>query len=75
MTSYLTSFSVSPTGTYLACGDAEGSVHLLSQADEDASLPFNGFDGQPVPWMDTPAELPEIEWQDSTYVCLPVAHD
>ncbi|EFI28391.1 PAB-dependent poly(A)-specific ribonuclease subunit PAN2 [Coprinopsis cinerea okayama7 len=63
--SYLTSFAISPTGTYIACGDADGLVHLLSQA-EDASLPFNGFDGQPTPWMDTPAPIPEIDWQDDT---------
>lgn len=66
VTSYLTSFAVSPTGTYIAAGDADGNVHLLTQADEDASLPFNGFDGQPAPWMDTSEALPDIHWTSST---------
>ncbi|TFK29824.1 hypothetical protein FA15DRAFT_690571 [Coprinopsis marcescibilis] len=66
LASYLTSFAVSPTGTYIACGDAEGTIHLLSQAADDSSLPFNGFDGQPVPWMDTHTSVPENEWNEST---------
>lgn len=67
LASYLTSVAVSPTGSYMACGDAEGVIHMLSQADEDAILPLNGFDGTPVPWADTAAALPDIEWTDSTY--------
>ncbi|KAF7353663.1 PAN2-PAN3 deadenylation complex catalytic subunit PAN2 [Mycena venus] len=66
LTSYITSVAISPTGAYMACGDAEGIVHLMSQIDEEGSLPFNGFDGQPVEWADTPAALPHIEWTDST---------
>ncbi|KAF7359264.1 PAN2-PAN3 deadenylation complex catalytic subunit PAN2 [Mycena sanguinolenta] len=66
ITSYLTSVAISPTGAYLACGDAEGIVHLMTQIDEEGSLPFNGFDGQPVEWADTPAPLPQIEWTDTT---------
>ncbi|KAJ6546999.1 ubiquitin carboxyl-terminal hydrolase-domain-containing protein [Mycena capillaripes] len=66
LTSYITSMALSPTGAYMACGDAEGIVHLMSQIDEEGSLPFNGFDGQPVEWADTPASLPDIEWTDST---------
>ncbi|KAJ7184324.1 ubiquitin carboxyl-terminal hydrolase-domain-containing protein [Mycena filopes] len=53
-------------GAYMACGDADGIVHLMSQIDEEGSLPLNGFDGQPVEWADTPAPLPHIEWTDST---------
>ncbi|KAJ6525112.1 ubiquitin carboxyl-terminal hydrolase-domain-containing protein [Mycena sp. CBHHK59/15] len=66
LASYLTSVALSPTGAYLACGDAEGMVHLMSQIDEEGSLPFNGFDGQPIEWADTPAPIPDIEWSDST---------
>lgn len=62
--SYVTSTSVSPTAAYMAFGDAEGTIHLLSQ--EDDNRPFNGFDGQPVPWADTPAPLPDLEWTQST---------
>lgn len=65
ISSHLTSFSVSPTGTYMAFGDAEGVIHLISQA-EDSVTPFSGFEGQPIPWVDTPAPLPNIEWEAST---------
>lgn len=61
--------SISPTGTYMALGDADGAIHLLSQAEED--MPFNGFDGQSITWIDGPLAPPEIEWTDSTWVhCL-----
>ncbi|KAF8654097.1 hypothetical protein AX16_003630 [Volvariella volvacea WC 439] len=63
--SYLTSSAISPTAAYLACGDAEGLVHLMTQA-EDPDLPFNGFDGQAVEWADMPAPLPDVEWTDET---------
>lgn len=66
VTSYLTSAAVSPTGAYMAFGDAEGTIHLLTAADEEGSLPFNGFDGQPIEWADTPEPLVDIEWTDST---------
>ncbi|KAJ6606431.1 ubiquitin carboxyl-terminal hydrolase-domain-containing protein [Mycena vulgaris] len=66
LTSYLTSVALSPTGAYMACGDAEGIVHLMTQIDEEGSLPFNGFDGQPIEWADTPAAIPSIEWAEST---------
>ena len=49
----------------MAFGDAEGTIHLMSQAE--GNVPFNGFDGQPVPWADTPAQLPSIQWSSSTY--------
>lgn len=61
---YVTSSAISPNAAYMAFGDAEGTIHLLSQAEEDA--PFNGFEGQPVPWADTASPLPEIEWTKST---------
>ncbi|KAF8969950.1 ubiquitin carboxyl-terminal hydrolase-domain-containing protein [Flammula alnicola] len=61
---YITSTSISPTAAYVAFGDAEGTVHLLSQADNN--IPFNGFEGQPVPWADTAAPSPDIEWTKST---------
>lgn len=50
----------------MAFGDAEGTVHLLSQAEDFADMPFNGFDGHPVEWSDTPAPFPDTEWTDST---------
>ncbi|KDR81497.1 hypothetical protein GALMADRAFT_239478 [Galerina marginata CBS 339.88] len=62
--SYITSTSISPSATYMAFGDAEGTIHLMSQADGD--IPLNGFEGQPVPWADTPATLPELEWTKLT---------
>ncbi|KAF9567565.1 hypothetical protein CPC08DRAFT_703099 [Agrocybe pediades] len=63
--SYITASAISPTATYMAFGDAEGVVHLLSQADGE--IPFNGFEGQPVPWADAPAPLEEeIVWTPST---------
>lgn len=61
---YIVSTSISPSATYMAFGDAEGTIHLMSQAVGDT--PFNGFEGQPVPWADTPAPLPDIEWTQST---------
>ncbi|THV07954.1 hypothetical protein K435DRAFT_815204 [Dendrothele bispora CBS 962.96] len=65
LTSYVTSVAVSPTGAYIACGDAEGVVHMKSQTEE-GSTPLNGFDGQPVEWADTAESPPDIEWNDST---------
>lgn len=66
VTSYVTSMSISPTGTYMALGDADGAIHLLSQAEED--MPFNGFDGQSITWIDGPLAPPEIEWTNLTWV-------
>ncbi|KZV71779.1 hypothetical protein PENSPDRAFT_577089 [Peniophora sp. CONT] len=59
---YISSAAVSPTGAFMAFGDADGAVHLLSCAD--ASVPLNGFEGQPVEWADAPEPLPEISWED-----------
>jgi hypothetical protein len=47
--SYLTCSAISATGAYLAFGNSEGTIHLMSQAEENT--PFNGFEGQPVPWL------------------------
>jgi PAB-dependent poly(A)-specific ribonuclease subunit 2 len=66
MASFLTSAAISPTGAYMAFGDNDGTIHLIT-ADEGGSLPFNGFDGQPIEWADTPEPSPEIEWNNSTY--------
>ncbi|KAA1471282.1 PAB-dependent poly-A-specific ribonuclease subunit PAN2 [Dentipellis sp. KUC8613] len=65
-TTSINSAAVSPTGAYLAFGDSDGLVHLLTAADEEGMLPFNGFEGQPVEWANTPEPLPEIEWTDRT---------
>ncbi|CAL1703566.1 unnamed protein product [Somion occarium] len=64
--SYVTTAAVSPTGSYMAFGDADGIIHLLTAAEEGSDLPLNGFDGQPVEWADPPEELPTIEWIDTT---------
>ena len=68
MPAYITATAVSPTGAYLAFGDNEGVIHLMSAAEEGASIPFNGFEGRLIEWADTPEPLPEIEWRDTTYV-------
>ncbi|KAI0811211.1 PAB-dependent poly-A-specific ribonuclease subunit PAN2 [Irpex lacteus] len=65
-TSYITSTAISPSGTYMAFGDAEGAIHMLTAADEDAMLPLNGFEGTPVEWADTPEPYDDIDWTDTT---------
>ena len=64
--SYLSSAAISPSGAYMAFGDADGTIHLITAADEDGSLPFNGFDGQPIELAEAPDALPDIEWTDFT---------
>ncbi|KAI0094078.1 PAB-dependent poly-A-specific ribonuclease subunit PAN2 [Irpex rosettiformis] len=64
--SYITSTAISPSGTYMAFGDAEGVIQMLTAADEDAILPLNGFEGTPVEWADSPEPYTEIDWTDST---------
>ncbi|CCM05048.1 uncharacterized protein FIBRA_07250 [Fibroporia radiculosa] len=77
-TTYITSAAVSPSGTYMAFGDSDGTVHLLTAGDEGAALPFNGFEGKPIEWADAPEPLPEIEWTDSTplnVIGMPFYHE
>ena len=50
----------------MAFGDSDGAMHLLSAAEEEAMLPFNGFEGKPMEWPDTPEPLPEVDWTDMT---------
>ncbi|OBZ75634.1 PAB-dependent poly(A)-specific ribonuclease subunit PAN2 [Grifola frondosa] len=64
--SYVTSVAASPSGTYLAFGDSDGAIHLLTAAAEGETAPFTGFDGKPIEWADTPAPLMDINWTDST---------
>lgn len=52
----------------MAFGDAEGAVHLLTAAEEGASIPMNGFEGHPFEWADPIEPVAEIEWTDTTYV-------
>ncbi|KAF5372867.1 hypothetical protein D9758_001617 [Tetrapyrgos nigripes] len=66
LTSYVTSVAVSPTGAYIACGDAAGVIHLRSQLEEGTHIPLNGFEGRPVEWADGTELLPDIDWDDST---------
>lgn len=68
MSSFVSSVAVSPTGTYLAFGDAEGTIQLLTAADEGESLPFNGFDGQPIEWPGAPEPPLNDRWSDRTSV-------
>jgi PAB-dependent poly(A)-specific ribonuclease subunit 2 len=58
--------SISATAAYMAFGDAEGVIHLLSQAEEGTTVPFNGFDGHSVEWADNVLPLPLIEWTSTT---------
>jgi PAB-dependent poly(A)-specific ribonuclease subunit 2 len=62
--------AVSPTGVYIALGDTEGVVRILTQQSTHGEelMPFNGFDGQPAEWADMPEALPEINWTDTTFV-------
>ncbi|PCH38436.1 hypothetical protein WOLCODRAFT_97122 [Wolfiporia cocos MD-104 SS10] len=64
--SYVTSTAVSPTGAYMAFGDSDGTIHLLTAAEEGIVLPLNGFEGKLIEWADTPEPLPDIEWTDTT---------
>ncbi|KAJ3902046.1 ubiquitin carboxyl-terminal hydrolase-domain-containing protein [Lentinula edodes] len=66
LTSFVTAVAISPTGAYLACGDADGMIHLKSQVEGDEVVPLNGFEGRPVEWANPPEPLPELEWSDST---------
>ncbi|KAF9001875.1 ubiquitin carboxyl-terminal hydrolase-domain-containing protein [Cyathus striatus] len=66
LASYVTSMAVSPTGAYMAFGDGEGVVHLMTQVEEGSTVSLNGFDGQPIQWPDAPASLADISWTDST---------
>ncbi|KAF7970658.1 hypothetical protein HWV62_23300 [Athelia sp. TMB] len=68
-TSYISSVAVSPTGLYMGFGDADGAVHLMtagSDDDHDYIPTFNGFEGQPIEWADTPEALPDINWTEKT---------
>lgn len=64
--SYVSSVAVSPTGAYVALGDADGTVHLMSASTEEETVPFNGYSGKEIEWADSPAPLPDIVWNDST---------
>ncbi|TFK42698.1 ubiquitin carboxyl-terminal hydrolase-domain-containing protein [Crucibulum laeve] len=66
LASYLTSVSISPTAVYMAFGDADGMIHLMSKVEEGAEMHLNGYEGQPTPWVDAPAPIPDIEWSNST---------
>jgi len=50
----------------MAFGDAEGSIHLLSQLEDATGVPLNGFDGRPIEWAHTPAPIPDTVWSDTT---------
>lgn len=52
----------------MAFGDSDGVIHLMTAVEGDEAVPFNGFDGKAVEWADRQEPLPEIDWNDSTYV-------
>ena len=58
-TSYITSTAVSSNGSYLGFGDAVGTIHLLTTADESSEPFFNNFQGQPAEWTDVPEPPPK----------------
>lgn len=64
--SFISAAAVSPNGTYLAFGDAEGSISTPTSTSTDEHIPFNGFDGRPVEWADVPDPLPDLTWDDRT---------
>lgn len=72
VSSYITAAAVSPTGAYMAFGDADGTLHTLTSTLEDDHVPFNGSHGRPIEWADAPEPLPEIVWDDKTYVYRPI---
>jgi PAB-dependent poly(A)-specific ribonuclease subunit 2 len=71
VSSYISAVAVSPTGGYMAFGDAEGYIYMLSSSVGDEHVPFNGYDGKPAEWADPPQPLPEIIWNDRTLVIHP----
>jgi PAB-dependent poly(A)-specific ribonuclease subunit 2 len=71
--------SISPHGDYLALGDSDGQVHLMTSHDlseesefigSDGSLTLptmNGFEGGvSVDWPDVPGNPPDIQWKERT---------
>jgi PAB-dependent poly(A)-specific ribonuclease subunit 2 len=71
--SYVTCMSISPTGEYLAFGDADGQLHLwttkAASGGEDVALPpFNGYEGIKPEWVDASDPPPVVEWTETTYV-------
>jgi PAB-dependent poly(A)-specific ribonuclease subunit 2 len=74
VTSYINSVSVSPSGAYIAFGDAEGYIHMLSSTEGDEHVPWNGFDGLPVAWADPIEPLPQIDWDENTSVEYVMSH-
>lgn len=66
MASHINCVAVSPTGAYMAFGDSDGRIHLMTAADESEPLAFNGFDGQPIEWADAPQPLENVLWTKDT---------
>lgn len=66
--SYLSAVAISPDGSYVTFGDADGMIHTLTSTIDEERVPFNGFEGKSIEWADTPEPLPSIDWDDRTYV-------
>lgn len=39
----------------------------MTAAEDESTLPLNGFEGQAVEWVDAQDPLPDIHWTDTTY--------
>jgi len=67
VTSYISSLAVSPTGSYIAFGDSEGTVRISTAHETtEEEGPFNGFEGVPIEWYSEPEPLPEMDWDERT---------
>ncbi|KAI0807024.1 hypothetical protein C8Q74DRAFT_28947 [Fomes fomentarius] len=56
---------LSPSAAYMAFGDSDGAMHLLSAAEE-VMLLFKGFESELMERLDTPEPLSEVDWTDMT---------
>ena len=64
--SFITALASSPTGDYIAAGDAEGVVHIVGSGavpQTHERTPFNGYAGQPIDWIDIPDAAESLEWE------------
>ncbi len=64
--SYITCLDISPSGDFLAFGEADGSVRLWSSSSDTSALRFNNFESDPPEAADVPEELPSINWTPNT---------
>jgi PAB-dependent poly(A)-specific ribonuclease subunit 2 len=63
--------ALSPSGEYLAFGDADGGLHLwcdkeVGEGREGELGRFNGYEGIKPEWVDESEALPNIAWDEKT---------